>query len=227
MAKINTLNYQTVASWNGSQDLFVVEQPDGTKVATPAMVKQFMQAGDFVATGEVEDGHGNILKDMAKSAIIGDLSQTGLTGDSVAEQLGTAKGEIGDLSQTTVTGDTVAAQLKSIKNAITFNKVPDSFITLQSGISIVTNQLYKQGNHIFGWVTFGFSAQTPQALKLGVLASGYRQSGIIRMLVGLGTQPWTSEYAGYSLTDTDYSVNVTGYNASIRAAHIHFDYVIA
>ena len=91
MAKINTLNYQTVASWNGSQDLFVVEQPDGTKVATPAMVKQFIEAGDFVATGEVKDGHGNILADMAKSADvdaeIGDLSQTGLTGDSVAEQL--------------------------------------------------------------------------------------------------------------------------------------------
>lgn len=98
MAKINTLNYQTVASWNGSQDLFVVEQPDGTKVATPAMVKQFIEAGDFEATGEVKDGHGNILKNMAQSADvdaeIGDLSQTGFTGDSVAEQLGTAKAQI-------------------------------------------------------------------------------------------------------------------------------------
>ena len=68
MPRISTDNYDTVASWNGSQDLFVVEQPDGTKVATPAMVKQFMEAGDFEATGEVKDGHGNILKDMAKSA---------------------------------------------------------------------------------------------------------------------------------------------------------------
>lgn len=42
MAKINTLNYQTVAAWNGSQDLFVVEQPDGTKVATPEQVKQYV-----------------------------------------------------------------------------------------------------------------------------------------------------------------------------------------
>lgn len=230
MAKINTLNYQTVAAWNGSQDLFVVEQPDGTKVATPAMVKQFIEAGDFEATGEVKDGHGNILKDMAKSADvdaeIGDLSQTGLTGDSVAEQLGTAKGEIGDLSQTTVTGDTVAAQLKSIKNVITFDKVPDSFITLQSGISIVTNQVYKQGNHVFGWITFGFSAQTPNVLKLGVLNSGYRPSGISRMMVGLGTQPWTSEYAGYCFRDSDYSFSVTGYNNNIRAAHIHLDYVV-
>lgn len=61
MPKINIDNYDTVASWNGSQDLFVVEQPDGTKVATPAMVKQFIEAGDFEATGEVKDGHGNKL----------------------------------------------------------------------------------------------------------------------------------------------------------------------
>ena len=91
MPKISTDNYDTVAAWNGSQDLFVVGQPDGTKVATPAMVKQFIEAGDFEATGEVKDGHGNILKDMAKSADvdakIGDLSQTGLTGDSAADQL--------------------------------------------------------------------------------------------------------------------------------------------
>lgn len=91
MPKVNTFNYDTVVSWNGSEDLFVVEQPDGTKVATPAMVKQFMEAGDFEATGEIKDGHGNILKDMAKSADvdaeIGDLTQTGLTGDSVSEQL--------------------------------------------------------------------------------------------------------------------------------------------
>lgn len=200
MPRISTDNYDTVASWNGSQDLFIVEQPDGTKVATPAMVKQFIEAGDFVATGEVVDGHGNVLADV--------------------------DAEIGDLSQTTVTGDTVAAQLKSIKNVITFDKVPDSFITLQSGISIVTNQVYKQGNHVFGWITFSFSAQTPSALKLGVLNSGYRPSGISRMMVGLGTQPWTSEYVGYCLRDSDYSLGVTGYNNNIRAAHIHLDYVI-
>lgn len=98
MPRISTDNYDTVASWNGSQDLFVVEQPDGTKVATPAMVKQFIEAGDFEAAGEVKDGHGNILKDMAKSADvdaeIGDLSQTGLTGDSVAEQLGDVNNKV-------------------------------------------------------------------------------------------------------------------------------------
>lgn len=96
MPRISTDNYDTVASWNGSQDLFIVEQPDGTKVATPAMVKQFIEAGDFTATGEVEDGHGNILSGVVD--IIGDLSQTGLTGDSVAEQLDTAGGQIADVS---------------------------------------------------------------------------------------------------------------------------------
>lgn len=96
MPRISTDNYDTVASWNGSQDLFIVEQPDGTKVATPAMVKQFIEAGDFEATGEVKDGHGNILSGVVDA--IGDLSQTGLTGDSVAEQLDTAGGQIADVS---------------------------------------------------------------------------------------------------------------------------------
>jgi len=72
MPRISTDNYDTVASWNGSQDLFVVEQPDGTKVATPAMVKQFIEAGDFEATGEIKDGHGNVLADMAKKIYIDD-----------------------------------------------------------------------------------------------------------------------------------------------------------
>lgn len=86
MAKINTLNYQTVAAWNGSQDLLIVEQPDGTKVATPAMVKQFIEAGDFEVTGEIADGHGNKLKDMAKSADVDDAladKQDTLTFDNV------------------------------------------------------------------------------------------------------------------------------------------------
>lgn len=42
MPRISTDNYDEVASWNGSQDLFVVEQSDGTKVATPAQVKQYV-----------------------------------------------------------------------------------------------------------------------------------------------------------------------------------------
>lgn len=66
MAKINTTNYQPVTAWNGTQDLFVVEQPDGTKVATPEQVKQYVEAGDFEATGEIIDGHGNILSGVAE-----------------------------------------------------------------------------------------------------------------------------------------------------------------
>jgi hypothetical protein len=77
MPRISTDNYDTVASWNGSQDLFIVEQPDGTKVATPAMVKQFIEAGDFEATGEVKDGHGNVLADMAKADEVKEIAEAG------------------------------------------------------------------------------------------------------------------------------------------------------
>ena len=65
MAKINTTNYQPITAWNGTQDLLIVEQPDGTKVATPEQVKQFVEAGDFESTGEIIDGHGNILAKKA------------------------------------------------------------------------------------------------------------------------------------------------------------------
>lgn len=82
MPKVNTFNYDTIASWNGSEDLFVVEQPDGTKVATPAMVKQFIEAGDFEATGEVKDGHGNLLSDVADQ--IAELTANTLTGINIA-----------------------------------------------------------------------------------------------------------------------------------------------
>lgn len=79
MPKVNTFNYDTIASWNGSQDLFVVEQPDGTKVATPAMVKQFIEAGNFTVTGNIEDGDGNQLADIAIK--LGDpASASGVTG---------------------------------------------------------------------------------------------------------------------------------------------------
>ena len=151
MAKINTLNYQTVASWNGSQDLFVVEQPDGTKVATPEMVKQFIEAGDFEATGEVKDGHGNILKDMAKTvnvdAIIGDLSQTGLIGDSVADQLGDAKGQIAtkveglvyartDHTSLTARMDSITAQRKSGVYIMYCSSVNPDFSTIGYCVAI-------------------------------------------------------------------------------------------
>jgi hypothetical protein len=135
MPRISTDNYDTVASWNGSQDLFVVEQPDGTKVATPAMVKQFIEAGDFVATGEVKDGHGNKLADMAKSAdvdgVIGDLSQTGLTGDNVAEQLATASGDISSINTTLNT-----------KLTLVENKVTSTGTTLIFDTTIQADTMY-------------------------------------------------------------------------------------
>lgn len=63
MPRISTDNYDTVASWNGSQDLFVVEQPDGTKVATAEQVKQFvLSARDFI-TGTLTAGQTSITLD--------------------------------------------------------------------------------------------------------------------------------------------------------------------
>lgn len=94
----NISSYNQLSNWNEDDDLLFVQQPDAPKKAHPSQMKEYVEAGDFEATGDVKDGHGNILKDMAKSAIIGDLSQTGLTGDSVAAQLETAGEQIADLN---------------------------------------------------------------------------------------------------------------------------------
>lgn len=158
MAKINTLNYQTVASWNGSQDLFVVEQPDGTKVATPAMVKQFIEAGDFEATGEVKDGHGNILKDMAKSADvdaeIGDLSQTGLIGDSVAEQLDTAREQIANLTSNALDNP---IDIKNYTSSNRYQVPKDGYIRYrvrsgESGGCTIYGSNQSNSGYLFGYI---------------------------------------------------------------------------
>jgi hypothetical protein len=61
----NISSYDQLSSWNEDDDLLFVQQPDAPKKAHPSQVKQYVEAGDFEATGEVIDGYGNILKDIA------------------------------------------------------------------------------------------------------------------------------------------------------------------
>lgn len=140
MAKINTLNYQTVAAWNGSQDLFIVEQPDGTKVATPAMVKQFIEAGDFEATGEVIDGHGNILADMAKADEVKGIAEAG---DFVAT------GEVKD-GHGNILAD--MAKASDVISCISYGNITASSITEAIGKAWDSLTIYSKPVIVFfGW----------------------------------------------------------------------------
>lgn len=182
MPRISIDNYDTVASWNGSQDLFIVEQPDGTKVATPALIKQYIEAGDFEATGEVKDGHGNILKNMAKSTdvdtIIGDLSQTGLTGDSVAEQLITAKGQIANVAS----GISVIA-----RKIFTANNENDFLAQVFADIkadsqAYATSEYYASIHRIYGWLgtnTYIVDAVRPSGRWIDSIVYAYDRLYII------------------------------------------------
>jgi len=60
----NISSYDQLSSWNEDDDLLFVQQPDAPKKAHPSQVKQYVEAGDFEATGEIKDGHGNILADV-------------------------------------------------------------------------------------------------------------------------------------------------------------------
>lgn len=57
----NISSYNQLSSWNEDDDLLFVQQPDAPKKAHPSQMKQYVEAGDFEATGEIKDGHGNIL----------------------------------------------------------------------------------------------------------------------------------------------------------------------
>ena len=74
-------NLPSIESMNGSQDALVIEQTDGSedksRKVSPAQIKQYVQTGDFEATGEVKDGHGNKLADMAKADEVKGLAEAG------------------------------------------------------------------------------------------------------------------------------------------------------
>ena len=126
MAKINTLNYQTVATWDGANDLFIVEQTDGTKVATPAQVKQYVLGDmDDVPTEDSE----NPVKSGGIFSTIGDLTQTGLTGDSVAEQLDTAREQIATMTKTSLSEAII------LTSGTAYVAPADGYITLESNNS--------------------------------------------------------------------------------------------
>lgn len=154
MPKVNTFNYDTIASWNGSEDLFVVEQPDGTKVATPAMVKQFIEAGDFVATGEVKDGHGNILADMAKSVDVKGLAEAG-----DFEAAGEVKDGHGNILADMADVLNDMAEVKTISG---------------SGSYSCSYAAYKYGKVVYLFVTGVANASTGQVMELFTLPVGWR-----------------------------------------------------
>lgn len=71
MARIK--EYPSITSFDGTNDALAIEQTDGAnnrlRKVSPAQLKQYMEAGDFEATGEIIDGHGNKLADMATNAL--------------------------------------------------------------------------------------------------------------------------------------------------------------
>ena len=148
MPRISTDNYDTVASWNGSQDLFVVEQPDGTKVATPAQVKQYIEAGDFEATGEIKDGHGNILKDMAKSA---DVNTALGNKQNVIDQVNFIDCSV-NWPSTGTDAEKVTSIATQVFSNITTTK-PFTIIAIKDGTSTLGEMIYGQvsaGNYGVG-----------------------------------------------------------------------------
>ena len=103
MARIK--EYPSIESFDGNADALAIEQTDGannrTRKVSPAQLKNYMQSGDFTATGEIKDGHGNILNDMAQSKAT-HIHLGNITASSDTEALGKAWDSLTVFSQTVI-----------------------------------------------------------------------------------------------------------------------------
>lgn len=153
MAKINTLNYQTVASWNGSQDLFVVEQPDGTKVATPAQLKQFvLNDMDEVPTQDSDNPvkSGGIFSTMAvpkyDSANMREYYEGGAAFDGNIDSSPTAgsNNAVASGGTKTYVDNSIASQISTSLNNL---KIRHKQITLSNvAITSAWGNIFESGN---------------------------------------------------------------------------------
>ena len=197
MAKINTLNYQTVATWDGANDLFIVEQTDGTKVATPAQVKQYVLGDmDDVPTEDSE----NPVKSGGIFSTIGDLTQTGLTGDSVAEQLDTAREQI--------------SGLQNDISSLTGGRVCRHVVTVENNHSVVINLSGSYSTDAeFALVAFNIGGNALAGFALFALGRG---SSKIKDLIG--SMPNTQYTASYDTTTKKWTItNKCGSTVMITA----------
>jgi hypothetical protein len=135
----NISSYNQLSSWNEDDDLLFVQQPDAPKKAHPSQMKQYVEAGDFEATGEIKDGNGNVLSGVVEE--IGDLTQTGLTGDSVAEQLDTARGQIESKRSLTVSSSVIgnAVNITSATSTDPYITPHEGFVRFEASTLCVNN----------------------------------------------------------------------------------------
>ena len=127
------------------------------------MVKQFIEAGDFEATGEVKDGHGNILKDMAKSADVNTAlanKQDTLTFDNAPTKNSTNPVKSGGVY------NSVAGLLGNYSSIYTdFNDLPHGSIA-----QLLGSAAHAPGNSVHYYIVFTYfiAGTTTYKLQLAI-----------------------------------------------------------
>lgn len=125
----NISSYDQLSSWNEDDDLLFVQQPDAPKKAHPSQMKQYVEAGDFEATGEVKDGHGNILKDMA-------------------DQIATLENiKVANVSATMSVLTADARAVGGYRSVSTTSKPLSTFTGYPTGKTVVAENLYAYGEN--------------------------------------------------------------------------------
>ena len=135
MPRISTDNYDTVASWNGSQDLFIVEQPDGTKVATPALLKQ------YVLGNSIDDIYSVMGQMGAKNLLVPKWTETQTTENGVTYTFNADGTVVMNTDESGATADT-NCNLKKVQSS-TDNIYPAGTYTISGCPSGGTGSTYR------------------------------------------------------------------------------------
>lgn len=201
MPKISVDNYDTVASWNGNQDLLIVEQPDGTKVATPNMVRQFMES--FYDDVPTEDSN-NAVKSGGIFNAVDDVY-------SVMGQMGAKNLLVPEWTETRTTENGVTYTFNAdgtiIMNTDESGATADTNCNLRNK-DITTNNLFPAGSYTFTGCPAGGSST-----KYRTWLRAYRPNTNIALTTNLYE-------AGEGVSFTVSEPFTLGINATVRSGYV-------
>ena len=111
----------------------------------------------------------------------------------------------------------------SIAEAIEIEDITSSFLTLQSGFSLTSGKVYKQGKRIFGNLVFESNSDLPSTnIVIGTIKKEYRSAIEINSFCGVSQTEWNTTAGGYLYMGATLAVATA--NSGMKFAKINFEY---
>ena len=133
----------------------------------------------------------------------------------------------------TQTADNVLAEIDAICDGLDdideekAVAIPDSAFTLESGVTITTNSLFKYRNMVVGTIVFNLSSQQTTSRTIATIATPYRPLVIQRAVIGSGLQAYQVQEVGYGAINEQGEVRLTQQSTGKPYAFYQFSYITA